>query len=604
MPVRLPTGAENFPSPRDNFMTIVPGFPSDSGEMGDGTSPMRRFYLHALWVVLPFCLLAGLSWSAWRADAKTRTRRLLESAIQGADRALEETRKNLGPWEPIPEKDTLALPASSPVNPAAQADEAGARERYDAGDYEGVLGSPASVKSAAGLPLRSLAALQLLRKETSPARLGELVQVITDSPGFVSPLFLEEAERRFTELKVDPPESLARWREQWRQAGVKGELAEELRLGGGAIPAKWVENSGSSYLIERRPGQGTWRVNGEAAVKAAAVKAWSGESRWLADGLAITLGVGGRTLAGPADAFSFHNGERDGWTFQVVLADEDAYTRAELQTRNVITAVISMAGLAVILGLVLAGRSYARAVELARRQGEFMAAVSHEMRTPLAAMRLLAENLESGVADRAGQRAEHTRMIREECARLGDLVGNVLAFVRGGKGGPHEAFDVAAMVAEVAALVRPLAEKKGIDFKVTVEEFPEPPAGDAAALRRALLNLLDNSLKHTPEGGTVVCQAGLISGPGAGSTAHTGIWRMEVRDTGPGVPVKEREKVFEAFYRIGEELRRTTPGTGLGLALVKRTAEAHGGRVEVSDAPEGGACFRMILPMGKGENLP
>jgi signal transduction histidine kinase len=252
------------------------------------------------------------------------------------------------------------------------------------------------------------------------------------------------------------------------------------------------------------------------------------------------------------------------------------------------TAVLAVAGLAVGFGLVQAGRAYLRAVELARRQSEFMAAVSHEMRTPLAAMRLLAENLESGVADRAGQREQHTKLIREECARLGDLVDNVLAFTRGGNGEPLEFFDVAAMVADVASLVEPMAARRNIEFECAVAGFPEPPSGDVAALRRALLNLLDNALKHTPDSGKVTCRA---------FSTDNDSWKLEVSDTGPGIPAAERKRIFEAFYRIGDELRRTTPGTGLGLALVKRTAEAHGGKITVNDASGGGACFTLSLPI-------
>jgi signal transduction histidine kinase len=121
-----------------------------------------------------------------------------------------------------------------------------------------------------------------------------------------------------------------------------------------------------------------------------------------------------------------------------------------------------------------------------------------------------------------------------------------------------------------------------------VAPFPVPPHGDVAALRRALLNLLDNALKHTPAGGHVNCHAGPLD------DAH---WSIEVTDTGAGIPPRERRRIFDAFYRIGDELRRTTPGTGLGLALVKRTAEAHGGRVEVDDAPGGGARFTITLPL-------
>jgi signal transduction histidine kinase len=328
-------------------------------------------------------------------------------------------------------------------------------------------------------------------------------------------------------------------------------------------------------------------VNPESDVRAAAAEAMKIPTLNLADGLAVHLSVAGKSVAGQA-GFPFSIKDRDGWKTEVILTDEEAYDRSEIQTRNFITAVISVAGLAALFGLLQSGRAYLRAVELARRQSEFMAAVSHEMRTPLAAMGLLAENLESGVADRAGQREEHTKLIREECTRLGGLVDNVLAFTRDGRAEPYEAFDVAAMIADAASLVKPMAVRRNINFEIHVADFPEAPQGDAAALRRALLNLLDNALKHTPTGGQITCHAHPLD------ETH---WTIEVTDTGPGIPAAERARVFEAFYRIGDELRRTTPGTGLGLALVKRTADAHGGRVEVDDAPHGGSCFTLTLPI-------
>jgi signal transduction histidine kinase len=245
-------------------------------------------------------------------------------------------------------------------------------------------------------------------------------------------------------------------------------------------------------------------------------------------------------------------------------------------------------GLAVVFGLVQAGRAYLRAVELARRQAEFLAAVSHELRTPLAAVGLLAENIESGVAERAGQSGDHARRIREESQRLGGLVENVLAYARGERSGAREDFDAAALVREAVSLVGPLAARRGVALEVAIPEFPEAARGDAAALRRAVVNLLDNALKHTPAGGLIRCQ--LVREAGAW-------WRIEVADTGPGIPPAERDRVCEPFYRVGEELRRETPGAGLGLALVKRTVESHGGRLQVGEAPEGGALFTLHLPL-------
>lgn len=552
--------------------------------MADAWSPLKRFLLHSLWVVLPFCALLALTWSAWRSDAETRSRRILENARLAAVRALDEIQTNAGPWSPMPIGNHTENPPPPNDDPAAKS----ARDRYEAGDFEGVLGSPESLRSAAGLPLRKLAALQLLRKESDPGRLGELVAVLTGSLDFTSPPFLEEAERRFAELKMEPPPALKNWHGQWQRVETEAALFQSITNSADSSLSKWIEQNGVSYLVELNPKPREWRVWGAAEVKAIASNAQAGESTNLAEGTALQLVVAGKTMAGPDGKSVLISVDRDPWRAEIVLADDVAFRRNDLRTRNFMTSVLAVAGLAALFGLFQSGRAYFRAVELARRQSEFMAAVSHEMRTPLAAMGLLAENLASGVADRAGQRDEHTRMIREECARLGGLVDNVLAFTRDKPSDACEAFDVPAMIADAVSLVNPVAERNRVELKVDVAEFPEAPHGDAQALRRALLNLLDNALKHTPAGGKVICHARPLDG------SH---WAIVITDTGPGIPANERVRIFEPFYRIGEELRRTTPGTGLGLALVKRTAEAHGGRVEVDDAPHGGSRFTLTLPI-------
>jgi signal transduction histidine kinase len=534
-----------------------------------------------LWVVLPFCALLVWTWNTWRADAATRRDRLLGGATRAAERALAGIDGDLGNWSKFQENNRTSDPPQPDDDPAAP----DVRKRYDAGEYEAVLGSPESLRSSAGLSLRSLAALQLMRGETAPARLAELAEVLTRSLDFMTPAFMEEAERRFAELQLAPPPALSEWRAKWRRAEVEAALARQLD---GKEPAVWKQLDGTLYLIETRRDPGEWRVTEEAEVIAAAFESMRGEFPGLPEGMNLVISAAGKPVAGPAGKFPLSTVGGNVWKCRIVVENKDLFERSDASVRNFITLMIFGTALAGIFGLSQTGRAYLRAVELARRQGEFMAAVSHEMRTPLAAMRLLAENLESGVADRAGQREEHTKLIREECARLGGLVDNVLAFTRGSRAEPHEAFDVAAMAEDAASLVKPLAVRKHIVFGVSVSPFPDPPHGDVAALRRALLNLLDNALKHTPEGGKVACRILPTDG---------GWWKLEVSDNGPGIPLAERERIFDAFYRIGDELRRTTPGTGLGLALVKRTAENHGGRVEVNDAPGGGSCFTITLPL-------
>jgi len=545
-------------------------------------------------LVVPFGVLLGLTLQAWRSDARTRRARVIAEARETAELALTELDRALGPWVAFPEQDTITEPPLPVADPLSRA----ARERYDAGDFEGVLGSTDAVRSAAGLRLRALAALQLLRKETAPARLTELAAVLVQTMDFTSPPLLEEAVGRFEELKLPPPPALAEWRKRWAMLEVQANLARTIREQPPATTTFWLQNDRDSAidLVETNPLTGQWRTHSQYEV-AAALSALKLPT--LPDGLALRVGVAGEVIGGRCgrDAFQgggFHHCEtlatvaHGAWTADVALADPGTFAAYDTRTRRSMAGVLIAAGLAVAFGLWQAGRAYLRAVELAERQAGFMAAVSHEMRTPLAAMRLLAENLESGVADRAGERDDHVRLLRGECARLSTLVENVLAYSGKAQQFHPEPLDLSALLADLTQMIRPLAERHGIRLETSVEPLPEPPQGDAPALRRALLNLLDNAIKHTPAGGIVRCEIR------AAVPAH---WQIEVSDTGPGVPEAEHGRIFEPFYRIGSELRRTTPGVGLGLALVRRTARAHGGEVAVSNIHGGGARFTLTLPL-------
>ncbi len=532
-------------------------------------------------MVLPLCALVGLTWHAWRADAETRQTRIVQAANRVAAKVIEVTQSNLGVWSGVPDATATSEPPLPVDDPIAQ----DALKRYKAGDFEGVLGSPESLRSPAGLPMRSLAALQLMRKEIEPSRMAELVAVLASSLDFMTPKYLEEVEKRYREVQLPTPPVLADWQQRWQREQFKVRLASSLDA---AQPVAWRELAGVDHLVEFRADSGQCRITTADDVRTVVGSVLKSATLNLAEGLSIRLTVAGKIVVGHDGDQVMSSLQQDAWKADVVMTDRAAYQRGDIRTRNSLAAVLGLAGLAAMFGLFQSGRAYLRAVELARRQSEFMAAVSHEMRTPLAAMGLLAENLDSGAADRAGQRDEHVRMIREESARLGSLIDNVLAFTRDKPMETQDAFDVSAMIADAASLLKALAERKKISFVVEVADFPEPPHGDAAALRRVLLNLLDNAIKHTPAGGSVHCIARPLG------TSH---WAIEVIDSGPGIPVHERKRIFEAFYRIGDELRRSTPGTGLGLALVKRTAEAHGGGIDIDDAPDGGSRFTLTLPL-------
>jgi signal transduction histidine kinase len=215
------------------------------------------------------------------------------------------------------------------------------------------------------------------------------------------------------------------------------------------------------------------------------------------------------------------------------------------------------------------------------------------MRTPVAAIRLLAENLANGTVKEGAERERHLGRLVEQSERLSTLVGNVLSYSRREAGKAEwrgEEIAVADLLSEAVRQFRDLSAERGVVLRCVTGEFAQAPLGDREGLREALANLIDNALKHSPEGGEVVCGADEDAG-------QAGWWRLWVEDGGPGVAEAERRKVFEAFYRVGPELRRETAGTGLGLALVKQVAEWHGGEAVCLASAAGGARFEVNLPV-------
>lgn len=245
--------------------------------------------------------------------------------------------------------------------------------------------------------------------------------------------------------------------------------------------------------------------------------------------------------------------------------------------------------LAVTLGLVSLWCNAAAQIRLARKKDDFISAVSHELRTPLTSIRMYAEMLEKKWVKSQDKAAEYYRNMREESERLSRLVENVLDFSRIQRGQKKYAFnvgDINECVARVVAMMAPYATEKGFSIKTEPGEIT-PSAFDSDAVTQIVVNLLDNAIKYARNADdktiTVRTQS---DGP---------FVLIEVEDHGPGVLARQRKKIFEAFYRAEAEATRETAGTGLGLALVKKFAEAHDGFVEIINVRPTGAIFRVGL---------
>jgi signal transduction histidine kinase len=251
--------------------------------------------------------------------------------------------------------------------------------------------------------------------------------------------------------------------------------------------------------------------------------------------------------------------------------------------------IISIVLLAVALGLASLWRNAEAQVRLAQKKDDFISAVSHELRTPLTSIRMYAEMLEKNWVKSPGKAAEYYSNMRQESERLSRLIENVLDFSRIQRGKKKYAFNAGDMnrcVGDVVEMMKPYAAQKGFSIETELGRLDQATF-DGDAVTQIVVNLLDNAIKYArdAEDKTIIVR-----------TAYDdGFTLIEVEDHGPGVPSLQRKKIFEQFYRSGAEATRETNGTGLGLALVKKFAEAHNGFVEITTAKPTGAIFRVAL---------
>jgi signal transduction histidine kinase len=234
-----------------------------------------------------------------------------------------------------------------------------------------------------------------------------------------------------------------------------------------------------------------------------------------------------------------------------------------------------------------------RARDLARQQIELVASVTHELNTPLAAIRSAGQNLAHGIVREPAQVQRYGSLIEQEGTRLTGLVAQVLDFAgiqSASRPYAAEPVSLARVVDDVLADLGLVLEQSGLAVSKDVPaELPELLA-DAAALRRVVANLLTNAVKFAACGGRVAIRAA--------QTQDRGHVVLRVEDAGPGIPPAERGRVFEPFYRGAAAQRNDLPGAGLGLALVRRIVSAHGGRVRIESAAGGGTAVVVELPVG------
>ena len=247
----------------------------------------------------------------------------------------------------------------------------------------------------------------------------------------------------------------------------------------------------------------------------------------------------------------------------------------------------------IVAGIVLAWRLLRRESEMARLKSDFVANVSHDLKTPLSVIRMFGETLELGRVPDEERRREYYRVITRESERLSRLIDNVLDFSRI-EGGRRRYERVPTAVEPLVrdtleAFAYPL-EQQGFKVEVTVApDLPEVPM-DADAIGQALANLVDNAIKYAGEERVITLDA----------RREGDRLALSVSDRGIGIPPAEQARIFEKFYRVGRSETQGRRGSGVGLALVRHIVEAHGGTVTVQSTPGQGSRFTVWLPLAGG----
>jgi len=252
--------------------------------------------------------------------------------------------------------------------------------------------------------------------------------------------------------------------------------------------------------------------------------------------------------------------------------------------------IVGLALALAVFGSYLFWKNIRRDLITAEMRSQFVASVSHELKTPLASIRMYAETLQLGRLREQEKSENYLGIIVNESQRLDRLLTNVLDFSTIEQGRRIYRFEATSIPGVLEAAARAMdypLRQKGFHLHLSCDEGVPPARADRDALLQAVLNLLDNAMKYSGEAREI----DLILEKRDAAAA------IRVRDRGIGIPESEHTRIFEKFYRVADPRNDGVMGTGLGLALAAHIAEAHGGRIEVQSAPGAGSTFSIILPL-------
>ncbi len=299
--------------------------------------------------------------------------------------------------------------------------------------------------------------------------------------------------------------------------------------------------------------------------------------------------VGGFTVGRPFPTTLYN------WRLQVGLTSAEELGQKVERQRLLEIGMVLFAALVAIAGVAIVVIAAVKERRLAALESDFVANVSHELKTPLALVRMFGEMLLEGRVPSEDKRKQYLQIIVSESERLTALIENVLDFAKVERGKAAYEFapgQVEEVVARAVEVFRYRAEREGMDVGLRIEEGLPPASIDDRAIELAVINLLDNAFKYAKEGGRIDVDV----------TRAARSVRVRVSDRGPGIDPEDRARIFERFVRGRASAETRVRGSGIGLSLVKHIAESHGGSIQVKSPitdDTRGCAFELSIPIDR-----
>ena len=276
------------------------------------------------------------------------------------------------------------------------------------------------------------------------------------------------------------------------------------------------------------------------------------------------------------------------WRLNVALVSAEELAAAVARRRFLEIALVGLSWLVVLAGLAVVLLAAARERKLSNLKSDFVANVSHELKTPLSLVRMFGELLQSGRVDSEEKKQKYLEIIVTESERLTALIENVLDFAKLEREKSAYSFaesDIGSVVHRAIEACKLRAQREGMELCLQIEPQLPSIALDERAIEIAVVNLIDNALKYAPDGKAIRVEVAALGKE----------IQVRVCDQGTPLPPEDRIRIFERFVRGRGPLSKRVRGSGIGLALVKHIADAHRGRAWVESSKDGGNCFVIAV---------